>query len=272
MSDVFEDEPMVKVSELAERVTHSHNEWMWYDRPVEHLRGDFWSGDHAHAEPAVGGDQLSWSNVHGRQWSGMFGSTQTVDESDTERFQALLPIPMTGRGDYTNSAVWMRANMNILLEEYPDTFITIGYSSHDGQQLALPMDAEIPEHLAERIEGLWGDGYPSLDDDEVSKLENEILDEDWDSWLERDFHGALETAVAKSQNLDKYEIDLEEHVDALLAAKDMELRELFGQAMEASNTYPEFETSESCYIRDLETVVADTAAEILLGEESNDGV
>jgi hypothetical protein len=72
--------------------------------------------------------------------------------------------------------------------------------------------------------------------------------------------------------LDKYEIDLEEHVDALLAAKDMELRELFGQAMEASNTYPEFETSESCYIRDLETVVADTAAEILLGEESNDGV
>jgi hypothetical protein len=267
MSEYNEDEVMVKVSDLAERVTYNKDsEWMWYDRPHTHLRGDFFTGEWRNAEPAVGGDELSWSDVHGKTWTGMFGSNNEVDESDTERFQALLPIPMTGRGDYTNSAVWMRSNMNVLLEEYPDTFITIGHSSHDGQQLALPMDAEIPEALADRIEPLWGDSY-CIDDDAQSKLEMEIVDEDWGSWLESDFESAVQKRLAEVFKLDIHEVDMDEYLEERLKRRGLELRELFGRAMEASDTYPEFETSESCYIRDLETTVARFAVSDLIEGE-----
>jgi len=249
---VTEHEDMILVREFAARINQGVVEPMFYERRLPY-------GVHEGELPTlVGGDQVGWGDVKGREYTGMFGSTYIVDADDTERWQPLLLVPMTGRGDYTQSSTWMRANMIVLLEEYPDTFVTIGYSSHDGQALALPMDAMISDDLADRIESLWGDSY-CLDDDANSKLEQEIIEEDWESWLSRDFHNELETAVAKVRNLDKYEVDLEEYVDELLKARDTDLREVFERAMEDTNTYPEFETSESCYIRDMDQV-ADSAA------------
>lgn len=257
---VTEHEDMILVREFAARINQGVVEPYYYERRLPY---GVWEGE---LPTLAGGDQVGWGDVKGREYTGMFGSSYTVDAEDTERWQALLLVPMTGRGDYTSSATWMRANMNVLLEEYPDTFVTIGYSSHDGQSLALPMDAMITEDLADRIETLWGDSY-ALDDDETSKVEQEILDEDWDSWLERDFHNELETAVAEIRNLDKYEVDLEEYVDALLTERDTDLRSVFWQAMEDTNTYPEFETSESCYIRDMDDVAKAAALSLTSTKE-----
>lgn len=255
---VTEHEDMILVREFAARINEGVVDTHYFERTAR-----YWSD--GEIPTLTGGDQTGWGNVKGPQYTGMFGSTNTVDpeellegEADVKRWQPLLLIPMTGRGDYMQSSTWQRANMNVLLEEYPDTFITIGYSSHDGQQLALPMDAMIPDHLADRIESLWGDSY-ELDSDATSKLEQEIIDEDWKSWLESDFHNELETAVAEIRGLDKYEVDLEEYVDALLTERSTDLQTVFWQAMEDTNTYPEFETSESCYIRDMGDVAKSAA-------------
>lgn len=253
-----ENTETVTVRAFAERVIYDYpryadNHVMYFERRVPYG---------CSAIPLLElGDTAYWSDVKGRTYTGMMGSHNEVDTEDTERWQAILMIPNTGRGDYNESSVYSRANMDYLLENYPDTFVVVGQSSHDGQQLALPMDAEISEDLADVIAGLWEETL-SLDDDAVSKLETQILDEDWGSWLESDFKSELEKAIAELEELDKYEVDLSERVDQLLAAADKELREVFGDAMEATDTWPEFESSESCYIRNLDAV-ARSAAESL---------
>lgn len=233
-----------KVSELATRL-YDDGEHLkrWYDR-------NFYLGP-TQPEPAVGGDQLSWRDYKGRTWAGMMGSHNEVDES-SEGFQPLLEVPHVGRGDYTNHSIYDRSNMEYLLKHYPDTFITIGYSSHDGQALALPMDAEITEDLWELIEKLDEYGEP-LDSDECSQLEQRVIEEDWSSWLESDLRSEVEEALASVNHLDKYVVDMSEYLDNLLT-EERDLKTVFWEAMEWTGTYPEFETSESCVIRDMKDV------------------
>lgn len=258
-----ETESTETVRAFAERVIYdfpryADNHVMYFERRVPYG---------CSAVPTLeGGDTAYWSDVKGRTYTGIMGSHNEVDTEDTERWQALLMIPMTGRGDYNNSSVYGRANMEYLLENFPDTFIVVGQSSHDGQQLALPMDGEISEALADTIAGLWEEGV-ELDSDATHRMEQEILEEDWKSWLESDFKSAVQKRLAEVFSLDIHEVDMDDYLEERLARRGLELRGLFESAMEASDTYPEFETSESCYIRDLETTVARFAVSNLIEGE-----
>lgn len=257
-------ERRIKVSECMESVIDDAPDSLQYFERTPRS----WSGSD---EPRTleGGDTAYWSETKPREYTGMFGSVQRVDPEDVERWQPILMIRGTGRGDYNGASTVDRANMNWLLEHFPDTFIVVGQSSHDGQQLALPMDAEISEELAELLPGLWEYSEP-LDSDAYHALEAQILDEDWDSWLKSDVWSEVETALVAKHSLDIYAVDMEEHINSLLAGLGHEdvyagFKEIFYAALEACEIWPEFETSESCYIRDLATV-AKRMADILDGE------
>ena len=251
---------MIKVSELAER---------FYD-DGEHLkrwyhRGWWLGGMDQKPEPVQGGDTLSWGDYHGRTWTGMMGSHNEVNESDVESFQPLLEIPGCGRGDYNDTSVYDRSNLEYLQEHYGEYVVTVGRSSHDGQALALPMDSEIPEGLAELVEKL--DEYPEpIDWDHCHALQQRIVDECWPIYLEHDMRREVETALAELCNLDKYETDLSEYLDGLLT-EERDFKAVFWEAMELTETDFEYETSESAIIRDSETV-AQKIAELLTGKES----
>lgn len=256
------DSNKIKVTELVERAEGvTYVEPLYFEREVI----DWTTGKEAYCEPLEGGNQVSWSAVCGSSKTGMFGSVTHVDPTD-EKYQALFRVPGAGRGDYNQRGITERCNMEYLLEHYPDTFITIGYSSHDGMALALPMTAEIPEELADALTNLLSYTEP-LDVDRQSRLEEEVEDEDWESWLKRDFESAVEKALAERHSLDIYEVDMSEYLEAALTKRGLGIRGLFDAACEKTETYPVFETSESCHIPDLESTVASKAVDILDGED-----
>lgn len=98
-----------------------------------------------------------------------------------------IEIPHVWWGDYTGG-VSDRAAHRSLWEEYNDHLIRIdaAYSSHG---LAILAHGRIPETLADDILTLACVGY--LDDCEEYQVEEEILAENWDTWLESDLRSDI---------------------------------------------------------------------------------
>jgi hypothetical protein len=73
--------------------------------------------------------------------------------------------------------------------------------------------------------------YPVLDEDLLSEIEQEEIEDCWGNWMAHDFQRALEAA---------FEVDL----DAGIGITTEQLRELFDDACNASSTYPEYNGAE----------------------------
>ena len=102
------------------------------------------------------GAQISWGDV------------KNADDPDSADY---IEIPLAGWGEYTDHALWERANYDYLVENYVEEVVRVGYSGHDGQALYVRVGSEISASLAEYVD--WPD-YPIIDDDTYYALCEEI--------------------------------------------------------------------------------------------------
>jgi hypothetical protein len=85
----------------------------------------------------------------------------------------LYVIDATSWGEYSGgSSDIQRSNHRALLRDFPDTFVEIGFSGHDGMALALPAGRGVPTLVEDIIRGL--DEYPLYDEEDHSALSEEV--------------------------------------------------------------------------------------------------
>lgn len=125
-------------------------------------------------------------------------------------------IEESTQGDYVGYGSVGLANQRVIQDEFKEEdliFLTADYSWSAVAVLIGPETQELLKRL---------DNYPSLSDEEVSKVEMEWADEAWDSWAKSDFVYALRKRFP-------------EHEDLLDTLEPDALRELFEQARERVN-------------------------------------
>lgn len=98
-----------------------------------------------------------------------------------------------GSGDYSGSAV-DRANRASFFEEYGEDVegVYTVYSGYGYETIAIALRHITPEMIA-TFDALTD--YPLMDDETHSRIEMEMEDEDWDSWIASDFQRAVEKAL-----------------------------------------------------------------------------
>lgn len=121
---------------------------------------------------------------------------------------------------------------DILTDERYTGIVYDVYGGHGTKGIAIDItktvDIEIADELANIFKALAD--YPLIDDQLLSLVESEIEEEDWESWLSRDFHSALCKAYPTC----------EDTLDSLDTTDDR-LFELFRTLQERANAYAEFE-------------------------------
>lgn len=125
-----------------------------------------WKGESEDAP--VAGDEIGWG------WP-LHRPSGPYAEDDL-----YVPVPSAYWGDYVGST-YTRANLIALTRDYPDTFVTVGRSSHDGQSLYLRVGQEIPASLHQILTGLTD--YPVYDEDEMSRVEQDLQLDDLDTLI-----------------------------------------------------------------------------------------
>lgn len=216
-------ENVVAVAELAEELKHSVS--------VSYVSPYFAANCTVEA-----GETYRWGELTDGRW---------LDEEEQSR-GGLVILNSAQWGDYDNSATWHRANYVALQNDYEETFIHVGLSSHDGLALALPLSASIPESLADILRGL--EDYPVYDEGVLSEIEMKIEDEAWDSWVQWDLTREIEKA---------YEVQTGQEWDTFEPVwAEAEQWTLFHAAREELNVYAEFESADSCHYRELPEMAA----------------
>lgn len=109
--------------------------------------------------------------------------------------------------------------------------------------------------------------YPVYDEDDLSAVEDEIVQESWDSWHGSDVHHEIVRAIGnllpagRTEDADTWQARAE---DALYALEDSgDLRERFWELASEEDVYPEFETADSFYLRGQADICATIARELL---------
>jgi hypothetical protein len=106
-----------------------------------------------------------------------------------------IEVPFCTWSDYSGSTV-ERSNSRVLLEQLKTKqsggfWPLYGGYNTQGMLVSIAL-LESDEDLQDTIAGLFD--YPCIDDEDMSELENEIENEDWDSWIKDDLKRALDAA------------------------------------------------------------------------------
>lgn len=97
----------------------------------------------------------------------------------------------------------------------------------------------LSDDLLESLQSL--EGYPVLDEDDLSHYEIELQSEAWESWAEREFKWAMENRLSEISSEDQAERAAE-------AISSEPLFEIFCQALEVGNLYWSHECATSAWI------------------------
>lgn len=139
----------------------------------------------------------------------------------------LVELPLCGGSDYSGSLV-EKSNHRVMLERYGDLpGVWDVYGGHGTFAVVVALrqkDKDLWEDVRSMV-----DDYPLLDEEELSELEREDQDSQWESWVRSDF--ARE--VSK-----QYRVDI-------LACEDSDVRTLFETTADEANIYWEDEGSGS---------------------------
>lgn len=143
--------------------------------------------------------------------------------------------------DYSGSTC-ERSNCAEFLHQFGETpgvyEMTGGYGTTG---VAILLSA-ITDEMMEIFDALQN--YPVVDEDALSKLEMEIEEEDWASWISSDFKRAMKKVLLPQADADKEEA-LEDHIDAL---PDVQLYTLYLARCEETNIYWEIQDAISGYV------------------------
>lgn len=143
-------------------------------------------------DPPEGGDTVSMG------WRGMrhleYGEVPTH-----------VQVPLTLWGDYCGDTM-QRANFEALQQDYPDTFIQVGWAERDGISLVVDLSKPLDEHL---LAGLvrMRDDYPVWSDEKMSEVEMNLADEAWDGYLRMDLPGDLRDQGIDEDVVDELDLD-----------------------------------------------------------------
>lgn len=148
-------------------------------------------------------------------------------------------------GDYCGST-YHTANRNVILEQFPDSCTEVYYAFGAIDLVFFPH--MITEELLDTIGSL--EDYPVLDDDEWSRVENELELEAWETWVGADYQKELE---------DIYNVDLDDVEDP------NSLFGLFNCVCEHSNIYWQTEGNDRTIDVEDAATYTDTADLIQFG-------
>ncbi|GAB4584424.1 hypothetical protein [Nocardia sp. IFM 10818] len=113
-------------------------------------------------------------------------------------YKDLLIVNWTEANDsYGQDDAIGNANYRVLREQWGDApGLSDGpYSNCDF--IALDLDSEAPEGMTDTLDAL--ENYPVLDDDEYGKVEQEAIQEHWDSYGRDDMHRAVRKAIGADE-------------------------------------------------------------------------
>ena len=155
------------------------------------------------------------------------------NKSNTEGIQpgeCYFNSPLLSYGDYDNSCAVERSNVRLFLEEFKDHKDVIVWHGGYGSTCILIDVLCEDEEIIEVLKSL--ENYPCINDEDVSMLEMEMEQEDWENWIKRDFLNAIE----KHYKADSSEIT------------DEELSNLYYRLKEETNTEYIVESGGNGYI------------------------
>ncbi len=132
----------------------------------------------------VGNDPIEKSVSYGDFYERSWNETEDV----------YFIVPYTSGSDYSGDTV-TRANYKFFEKEYEDVdCIHLAYGGYDTYAIIINAtklcDSEILEEITEILEGLADD--PLIDEDLLTEVEMELIEDAWVCWVEYDFIKALE--------------------------------------------------------------------------------
>ena len=137
---------------------------------------------------------------------------------------------MLSFGDYDSSSDVERSNVRMFLKDFKDNkFVRHIKGAYSSEMIAIDILCDDQE-IIDTISSLAG--YPALDDEDVSRINMEMEDENWDSWIKRD----LVNAIVKKFDADDSDPDYDK------------LKELYHELKDKSNEYFIVEAGGSGYI------------------------
>lgn len=193
--------------------------------------------------------QVGWGDLERTEW--------------TDDMVEVVVLLHTSWSDYGGSGV-ERANWRVLTEDYADDVISVGYSTTDGQSVALVLESSIPEDLWDLVAAL--ERSPIIDEVILTEVEDEVVEECWDLFAMDDFashlRGALTTRLSERMDDEDAVVDAVDEMEPGTG----DLWPLYMDAVDAGgHCYPELESATSAIFPDLERV-ADDVARDLVGE------
>jgi len=135
---------------------------------------------------------------------GTFGMDELASSTLKAEPPSHVMIRLTLWGDYCGSGV-ERSNHRALLQDYPDTFVDV-YGDYGSSYLALATDQPIDSDLFEALVRL-ADDYPLYDDEDHSRLEDEMAVGAWDLYLCYDVPGDLRKRGVSDDDLEALDSD-----------------------------------------------------------------
>ena len=209
--------------------------WFNDEQPRPYNRGSLlvWEGEdytpngYVPAPAPVGGDTVSYGYL------GLSNAEWWVGVARTGVQATHITVQGTTWGEYCGTT-YTRSNARSLVRDFPDTFVTVT-GDYSSEFLVLPLDAYIPEHLAEALVEL-ADQYPVYDESDMSELEFEIESECWELYGRSDFLSEVNNALPEDSEVDVYSLTDSEVDDWVAQAKQDDIVGC-----------PEFEGAVSCY-------------------------
>jgi hypothetical protein len=181
-----------------------------------------------------------------------------------------IPERLSG-SDYSGGFI-SKANYETFIEDFGETgqwdvpFYALLHGGHGTYGIALYID-RTPDGVWEFLEGL--ESYPVGDDEKLSELEQQGIDEAWENWGARDWARILE---------EKFGIDcddvLAKELEGFAKGTHGDLREHFEQARENANIYWEAQGDTPVMWVDMKRVIetlGDHAGAPCAAPESEDG-
>jgi hypothetical protein len=178
-------------------------------------------------------------------YCGLFYRNGMLQEADVNDFEAiswsdlkqaddgdLFVSPFMSYGDYDSSCHVERSNYRVFLEQFKDTkgiWKIYGAFGGTGIAISIPQNNENQE-MVDCFSAL--NDYPAIDDGDVSYMELEMEQEDWESWIKHDLIKAIENKMGED-----YEIP-----------EDFDLFGLYLNLKEVTNNYYIIESGGVGYI------------------------
>ncbi len=165
------------------------------------------------------GKSVSYGSFYERDWS---------EEEDNYFF-----VPFTSGSDYSGCTVTWANNLFFEKDYRDNDWIHFAYGGYNTYAVVINATKLCDSEILEILEGL--EDYPVIDEEMLTDVELDLIEDEWKCWVKDDFVKALEEKFSSAD----FDFDFPDY-----------LRDLFEEKREKANVYWECEGyGPSMYIR-----------------------